>query len=230
MDNLSQALADITRPSSLVVVPFSGFYNSWHDDALDRALEMMFSDRDTGCHVNEELQGRAFDCIEWQAVHVAYSVRYCEAFAEEFGVRLKWESLSSPREYNFSTDRIFAEWDNEDIARVFKETPREILDTIAEEMFTSRSGFASFYSPDVAEWGDLSEWDHNQRFALLRAHVRHVKGKDLDSYGELDLMESDMGNGFADDVLFSTASGEANAMLVRLCNVWYYLDDTRKNR
>ena len=36
-------------------------------------------------------------------------------------------------------------------------------------MFTSRDGFISHYSPDIDDWGQLRNWDHNQLYCMLEA-------------------------------------------------------------
>ena len=89
-------------------IPFSGFYHSFHSDALDRALEMMVTD-DQGSVYSQELFDLAFDSIDWAVAHETYAKAYCNHFASHYGIKLKFVCLSSPKFYNFTTDRIFAE-------------------------------------------------------------------------------------------------------------------------
>lgn len=198
----------MTMKTINVTIPFSGFYESLHDSELDTTLERMFSD-DNGDAI-DGLVSRAYDAVQWRAVHTAYAKSYAERFAHEFEIAgLAFESLQSPREYNFTTDRIFVDVPADEMARILSVTPRERLDAVAAEMFTSRSGFMSFYSPDVDDWGDSSDWDHNQWGAVLRAYVLHMRdGEEFDSWAEYSLMEDDFCNGACDEWMFADATPE----------------------
>lgn len=201
----------------LTIIPFSGFYESVHDEALDDALNQIFAD-DRG-DPNDGLINRAFDYIKWHEVQIKYAEAYAEAFADEFEIKgAKFESMQSPREYNFTTDRIFMEVPQEEMQRIFDETPPMTLSDVAKEMFTSRSGFISFYSSDWRSWGPLPTWDHNQCFALIQAHVR-MEHDDFDCWAEFGLMERFRDNGYFEDWLFYGASSE----LVRLDRINTYL-------
>ena len=190
----------------LSVIPFSGFYNSIHDEELDHALEQMFSDQSGNPY--DGLVSRAFDLVQWQKVHTAYAAHYAAAFCEEFEiVGATFESMTSPREYNFTTDRVFITLPESEVIRILAVTPRETLEEVAREMFTSRSGFASFYPPDVESWGEVAEWDHNQCFALLSAYVLYLRdGEAFDSWAEYSIMEHCSGNGYLDEWLSENAA------------------------
>lgn len=189
----------------ITAIPFSGFYHSLHDSELDTALERMFEVDGTGNTINQDLLAMAQDCVDWREVHKAYAAEYAECFAHEFGITgMVFESLKSPREYNFETDRIYCEIPAQTITRMLAETPPETLDAVAGEMFTSRSGFISFYTPDVGAWGELTTWDHNQRLALVTAYVLHRRdGEEFDTWAEHSLMENAFCNGAIDNMLFS---------------------------
>lgn len=195
----------------LTTVPFSGFYYSLHDSELDSALEQMFSDRDSGTRVNRGLHERAYFSIDWQMVHAKYAAAYVDAFADEFGIALKFESLQSPREYNFTTDRIFAEVSEDEVRRLLLDVDLGDFTAAAKAEFTSRSGFHSFYDPDWRTWGDVLEWDHNQVGALLIA----VAGPDFDQYAELNLMEFARDNGRFDEWLYDCGPKVHRLMGVR---------------
>lgn len=202
------------------VIPFSGFYYSWHDDAIDRALDSLM--QDTAGDPFSGLVRRAFDLIWWPHVHEAYAKAYAENFAREFGIAgLEFEELVSPREYNFTTDRIFVKIPDSEIDRIFDSVNAETLHGVAREMFTSRSGFISFYSPRFGEWGPLDDWDHNQLYALITAHVLESRGDGFDEAAEFDLMESDRGNGRLEDWIYEAARDKAQ--MDRLLNVADYL-------
>lgn len=206
----------------LAVIPFSGFYNSVHDGALDDALNQMFQN-DRG-DPNHDLVARAFDLVNWTAAHVAYAKAYAENFGQEFELpSLVFDELNSPREYNFVTDRIFVNISFEDAQSAFDRVTPLSLTAKAEEMFTSRSGFSSFYSPDWHSWGSLEEWDHNQLFCLLAALAEDHFGDDFDSWKQFELMESEQCNGGFDSILEQAMIVDHKAEAERLWNIAYYL-------
>lgn len=154
------------------VIPFSGFYESDHDAALDCALEQMLQD-DRG-DVYQDLFMPAFDDIDWGKVHVSYAKEYVEHLSHVTDHKFEFVELVSPREYNFTTDRIFVKTE---LRPLLVATPIETIRKAAAELFTSRSGFHSFYSPDIDTWGPLEDWDYNQALALTGAwlHTHHRK-------------------------------------------------------
>jgi len=203
-------------------IPFAGFYHSVHDHELDDALNMMLSD-ESG-NPNGPLIERAFDLVDWSQAHKDYAKAYAENFCHHFKIAGVFESMTSPREYNFETDRVWIEMTEAEARRILGETNDKNLRDQAREMFTSRSGFCSFYSPDIDTWGDIAEWDHNQLYCLLSAYAEQETDTSdgFDSWAELSLMESDRGNGEFENMVY-------NDKLERLCKISSYLRD-RENR
>jgi hypothetical protein len=173
----------------------------------------MLSDS-SGCHVNVELHNRAYFEVNWVRVHEEYAKAYTEAWLDLHGLKGHFVELKSPREYNFETDRIFAFVEPADIERIFHEVPIQVLDAKAAEMFTSRSGFISFYSPNVDSWKCLDEWDHNQVSCLVAAWS---EWKGLMPEYESDLMDSYRDNGYFDNWICNSDK------VVRVANVASYL-------
>ena len=201
----------------ITTIPFSGFYCTLHESALDDAVEQMFST--DGCVVNHGLFDRAqFEC-EWRDVMKAYAKEYSEQFSREFNIPLEFDSMESPKYYNFTTDRIFCRVPLEVCIRLESELPDNALADQAREMFTSRDGFTSFYSADIDEWGDIAEWDHNQIGCLIEAYVLH-QNPDFDQYAEYALMEDAQCNG----QVWEWIEGNTPSMS-RLYKVWNYLND-----
>lgn len=210
----------------LAIIPFSGFYNSVHDAALDDTFNRMFSD-DRG-DPNPGLVERAFDLVNWTAAHVAYAQAYAENFGLHFKLpSLRFESLSSPREYNFTTDRIFVEVSIEDVERVFDAVSAEALTKAADGMFTSYSGFSSYYSPNWRIWGEPSEWDHNQVYCLFTAMADADDicsiGDDFDGWAQFSLMEDDQCNGHLDLILEKAMVLNHKVEATRLWGIAHYL-------
>ena len=203
----------------ITTIPFSGFYCTLHESALDDAIDQMFADRDTGCDVNRGLSERAqFDC-NWSDVMQDYAKEYAEQFAREFKIDMTFESMASPRYYNFTTDRIFCTISESEVARLLRDTPSDDLTATAKEMFTSRDGFSSSYSPDVADWGDFAEWDHNQVGCLIAAYVASID-PDFDQFAEAALMEGAQCNGNVWEWI-----DNHTPTIGRLHKVWNYLND-----
>lgn len=203
----------------LTTIPFSGFYESHHDAELDDALDRMFSDRGTGCTVNGPLRDRALGACQWGLVHGNYAAEYARALAEKFKIAMKFESLQSPREYNFATDRIFCEIELEEVKRIRSATDEKAFRDEARNRFTSRSGFISFYSPDVDDWGDIDDWDHNQVGTLIAAYIDE-QAMGFDMGAEYDLMESARCNGRLDEWII-----QATPDIGRLLTIHDYLQE-----
>ena len=172
----------------LTVIPSSGFYETLHDQAIDDAVDGLFQD-DNG-NPNDTLSQKVRDACDFSKVYTEYAKTYTEAFADEFKIKLEFESLSFPKEYNFETNRIYANISRAEVRRIYKAVDKDALKATAKEMFTSYAGFFSFYSPDSDSWGSVDKWDHNQVLCLLAAFIG-----EFDQYAEYDLMESHRGNG-----------------------------------
>lgn len=175
----------------IIQIPFSGFYYSIHDSVMDGELE----------YYPEGIQNRLFDAVNWQAVRLWYAIEYCEQFAHKFDIGLTFESLSSPREYNFTTDRIFAEISADEVQKIFNHTDKGTLARICKVNHTSRDGFISFYDPDYLTWGDVLTWDYNQLGSLLEAYITdHYEFTDF----EAGIVETMYSNGFVSNLLWQS--------------------------
>ena len=118
------------------------------------------------------------------------SVDWLNHVLDDTGIVLTYESMESPREYNFTTDALYVTVNDPALLYSLTDTPK--LNAVAAEFFTSRPGFHSFYSPLVDTWGELAEWDHNQLGALLTAYLRQVaEDKGLDQNDMLEYMHED---------------------------------------
>lgn len=209
----------------LTTVPFAGFYNSIHDSELDDTLDRIFSDKASGCDLDPHgLRSRAFDAMPWGDVHREYAEKFCEHFAHKTGIALTWESMTSPREYNFSTDRIFATIEPAEVLRLLRELPSGELAEEAAERFTSRSGFISSYSADVDSWGPVETWDHNQVGTIVAAYVQHKfadeMGRDGSDWLDYEIVATMSENGEVEMLMFEAQDGA----FARLANIHDYLE------
>lgn len=182
-------------------IPFSGFYNSDHDALIDDAIEQLFQD-DQGCAI---LPDDFYDHIDFKIVHEEYAKLYVKSLTQwleretQFAPALTFESLYSPREYNFETNRIKCEISLADVQALMDQTNQGDLAAVIKERFTSRSGFFSFYSNDILEWlaKPLETWDENEIETLIMAFMLS-HDVELDDY---EVMESARCNGVLDEII-----------------------------
>lgn len=92
-------------------------------------------------------------------------------------IGLVFEEMTSPREYNFTTDRLFAHIPLKVLRDLFKRSAADRHKTLAkaiEDRHSSYSGFVSFYSNDLREWlkKPLRDWDENELGTLLYASLK----------------------------------------------------------
>lgn len=192
----------------LINVPFGGFYCSVHEGNLDHAVTSATQD-ENGETLDEKLTSALLTRgIEWPEVHLKYAQKYVELLSQQLGVPLEFESVESPRFYNYETDRIFAYIEEADLKALRERVDTETLKAVMKERFTSRDGFISHYSPYLDMWpSDLAEWDHNQCGTLL---VALIKDEDLE---EIYVMEDAQCNGDLDNWIWSCANEYGKRLL-----------------
>jgi hypothetical protein len=189
-------------------IPFGGFYESmWSsilDDALEQAAEYDCNERQreegvpSDLHLDERAyQDAIFEACNYRAGELEIAKDYVECFnrkiKEETGIDLglKFKTMESPREYNFTTDRLFSDISLKARRRMLAYSRNldnhATLARMIEKRHTSRSGFSSFYSNDWADWKakPVAEWDHNELGTLLCVLVARL-GQDW----EWDIYES----------------------------------------
>jgi len=171
---------------NLAVPFFPGFYESILDAFIDREIEYEmegFGKPGDEYYRAPQTWEEADRKANYPCARLAIAKAWLAAFGKETGLTLEWETMTSPKEYNFETDRLFADIDANTLAKLAtaKDTPE--FAEVLKEKFTSRDGFISFYSNDVegSEWQQpVTEWDHNQLQALLEAWLA-VNGFDEES-------------------------------------------------
>ena len=163
----------------IINIPFSGLYYSKYDRELDyveeREIENFEETHNLTVAQVDELSSILFNSTDWGVAHRKVAEAYAKAFNEKFkewtdiDLGLKFESLSSPREYNFQTDRLFTHISDEVVHTLFDGADREKLAKVIRERFTSCDGFISFYSNYLPDWltREVDEWDHNELCTLL---------------------------------------------------------------
>ena len=185
-------------------IPFTGFDESIHSYQFDYEQEQLidyFSEL-TGYDMPECLVDLVWDAeIDWST----YAKEYAENFLTECDLIGDYETLLSPREYNFTTDRIFIDLSEASVFKLLWQCDVEVMDKVAKERFTSYDGFRSHYSSAWRDWGTLGDWDHNQIAALLMAWFKTVKpgiyDNEYEGVNEYEVMADVESNGFIDECM-----------------------------
>ena len=163
-------------------IPFDGFYESFISADIDHQIGQQIEwDVDT-FDLNESEEEILYN--NYLSVNTSYfysqiAEDYTNFYIDDLNAKLnyaypnhgftlkaKYKFFTSPREYNFETDRIFIEIEENHaidfIKYIIKNYKKELEEKI-KQRFTSRSGFISSYKNSLDLWiDDYSEWDHNQ--------------------------------------------------------------------
>lgn len=161
------------RATFSTFVPFSGFYYSLHSEIIDSLEESMFTDcgGNSGAS-SSNLADIFYSHVDYSHVYGEYAKHYVDELREKTGLTsIAFEELTSPREYNFQTDRIFAEISRSDLAKMLKAVRGKRLNKKIKDLYTTRSGFISFYPNHISRWPRAEEWNHNHVGAVLSAYI-----------------------------------------------------------
>lgn len=157
-------------------IPFDGFYNSYISSDIEHQIGQQIEWDSDIYDLNEDEEQILWDnylsvnrSSFYNEIAEHYTDLYIDAFNERlegFTLKAKFNLLTSPKEYNFETDRIFIDIEKNHaidfIKYIIKNFKKELENKI-KERFTSRSGFWSHYKNGLDLWTkDYSEWDHNQ--------------------------------------------------------------------
>ena len=149
---------------------------------IDDEIEQVFDYSNGGghSHIPEETYFSREYGIDNRAIKIELVKAYVDAFNERFegetGIALNavFETMTSPREYNFETDRVFVDVPIATVNALFTESEKDKhvkLTTVIKDQCTSYDGFYSYYSNDLGQWllKPLLTWDHNELGILLQA-------------------------------------------------------------
>ena len=157
-------------------IPFDGFYESFISADIDHQIGQQI-EWDTDIYdLNEDEQQILWDnylsvnrSYFYNQIAEDYTNFYIDALNERlegFTLKATYKFFTSPREYNFSTDRIFIEIEENhaiDFIKYIIKNYKKELEKKIQDRFTSRDGFISSYKNSLDLWiDDYSEWDHNQ--------------------------------------------------------------------
>ena len=141
-----------SNTKTLVKIPFSGFYNSIHDSIIDSALEYeseCYADSDKANDIIlDVLNINHYDKIREELSKV-FVESINELFWYEYDIKLdlEFDSLKSPRFYNYSTDEIYCYIDNDKINELVAllDNENDFIEVLKDK-YKSRDGFIVFDS------------------------------------------------------------------------------------
>ena len=166
-----------------VRIPFPGFYESMLSSLIEKYEEQIVERASEDNGLTEKEQKELWrtlwrhEIIDNEKAQEIITKKYAEIFIDQLkvytgtDVRYSFSIMTSPREYNFITDQLYLFCEYEDMLAVKATVSKEALDETAHAMFTSRSGFMSFYDNEVEAWGPTDTWDHNHWYCVLEAVV-----------------------------------------------------------
>ena len=156
-------------------IPFDGFYESFISADIDHQIGQQIEwDCDIyDLNVNEEkILWDSYLSVNrsyfYNQIAEDYTNFYIDALNEEldgFTLKATYKCFTSPREYNFETDRIFINIEKNhaiDFIKYIIKNYKKELEKKIKDRFTSRDGFISYYKNSLDLWPkDYSEWDCN---------------------------------------------------------------------
>lgn len=177
----------------LVRIPFSGFYCSiWSyqiDGCEENEIEYYNGENNTEKTYDD------FD-VDYRAIFNSIASEYCfywgQQLAQNIGfntgedieVYFNFESLQSPKYYNFETDAIFAYCDFEKFKELYNYLAKYGFKEWLWERMKPCSGFIPHYSNCLEDWGNLETWDYNQYGLFLE----WLDGQYIEDWAILDDM------------------------------------------
>jgi hypothetical protein len=121
------------------LIDFGGFYHSIHSDEIDHRIESFEIDEDK---------------VNYKETCNSYCIEFIDSINDMLELNLKFIQIDSPKFYNFTTDKIEAEINENDFNKlkdtylIDKETQwwnKEFIDYVNENS-KSYDGFISFYN------------------------------------------------------------------------------------
>lgn len=169
----------MTKRNQTYLHGFDGFYCSVFDpqlDDFDGEFEALFEGRVTKEQekaIREEVQWNRFDYFDNDRYEEDVAKNWVEAFEEKVnelegleGLKFKFIAISSPKYYNYSTDKIEVEITGLNrktlraVAKLMKKHEDKLREQI-EDDWKTRSGFWSFMNDSYDFWLKLFECDPN---------------------------------------------------------------------
>jgi len=181
----------------IIKIPFQGFYYSIHSDLIDWTTEN-YLDEDR--YSEDQLIEFCGEFSYSKKTLDDYCKMYCKNLSKAIKINFTFESLDSPRFYNYSTDRIFANIDESEIIKMLSFIDKKEFSKLCKKRLTSRDGFISHYDPDFRNWGKVADLDHNQLGLVLECYCN----QELFNGWENGLICDAGCNGELDEIIYSS--------------------------
>jgi len=167
-----------------LTIPFCGFDESVADSNIDPARDYDIENYNEewipadirGDESARYIADLLYDNYDYKTAQRLYVIKYVEALQDALNskVSLQFEAMVSPKEYNFTTDRIFCDMPLSDMKKIMKDHKKDKFRTLKatiEANHTSRDGFVSFYRPELSLWTErpLDQLDHNELGTVFEA-------------------------------------------------------------
>ena len=166
---------------------FGGCYNSNHDWVIDNYIDTFIRDRETD--ELPENEGEIYDAINYKGLRNLYCKELVKFMNSKLNINLEYLELDSPAYYNFTTDKIVVNFDENDFKRISNYLKKCQTITIAEvredikellkDWTTQRDGFIPFYS--YSEIKDNLDWKME---AVLQLFAQECFNTDSDFWLE----------------------------------------------
>ena len=160
---------------TLIELPnFEGFDYSWIDSEFNHVADMesgYYADElnlsdEKKEEIREDFFYQNFEELKEEICNV-YAENYFNDIEVETDIELnaKFESLGSQQTWLCRLDRFFIEVPTNKAHSLLKwifDNKYQELEDVVLRRFTPDDGYIPHYSNNLKEWGDYSEWDHNQ--------------------------------------------------------------------
>jgi len=156
-------------------INFGGFYDSIHSDYIDNNIE-------------------DFETVDYTALQTLYGTAYVDMINEELGSEIKFIGIDSPREYNFTTDKLVVDVNLISLqgikAFIRSNDLKEEVQSLLDEVTTSRSGCIPFYTAE--EVLNDEEMITGIRLDVIATYLNE---NSLQSYLDMNYVYEDIRNG-----------------------------------
>ena len=131
----------------IIELPFSGFYGSFHEHYIDNTIEYLSDD-----YNEDSLSAEQVETIEYKPIFEAVCKHYIQAynnvFYDEYDLHLDlaFHSMTSPKFYNFETDRLYAEINQDTFNQIIALLSDDAIQSKLKNKYKSRDGFYVFES------------------------------------------------------------------------------------
>lgn len=136
-----------------IEVPFSGFYGSIHDMYIDNWVDFMLEGDEAEYlgMTNDELSDKLYS-MDYSKIREAMCKHYIQAynaiFYDNFNIELdlKFSEMTSPKFYNFETDRLYCTIDKNVFDQVVSLLAESSVQETLSNKYKSSSGYIVFES------------------------------------------------------------------------------------